>query len=213
MSNVSGNMPVRKSEWFRSSVAISGWVAAALMGLLNLPGAINSFKKELPEAAETTGLSRPIDKRFAGAWAKVPNCAVDPFEVGDLTEEAASESSGLDFRLGFEGSRVSGEIMSDALMRGYITPEVAMVGRASGATARMRVVDWIGGKATTLAEIEITRVGDDCLKFATIGESTWFPSTAFLTRQSEEAYQAIPRESELMNNIMRKISKKRSNEP
>lgn len=209
MSDASTDNSVRKSEWFRTAVAISGWVAAAFMGLLNLPAAINDFKRELPAAAEATGLSTPLDKRFRGAWGKVASCKVDPFQVGDLTEEEPPKKAELDFTLEFEGDLVSGQIISDGLARNYVYPEVTMVGQASGATAYMRVFDWMGGKATTLADIEITRVEDDCLKFRTVQESTnLFPDTALLKRQSTKAYESIPRESEMMKRVINKISRK-----
>lgn len=207
MSDVSKSS-ARKREWFRTGVAISGWVAALLMGLLDLPAAINDFRRELPAAVEATGLSTPLDKRFRGAWGRVPTCEVDAFEVGDLTEEGPAKKADLDLTLEFEGEAVTGEIISDGLMKHYVFPEVTMVGQVSGGTAHMRVFDWIGGKATTLAEIEITRAGNDCLKFKTVGETNnLFPATAFLGRQSAEAYNSIPRESEMMKRVLNRLHK------
>jgi hypothetical protein len=207
MSDVSQGS-ARKGEWFRTGVAVSGWVAALLMGILDLPAAINDFRREWPAAAEATGLSTPLDKRFRGAWGRVPTCEVDAFEVGDLTEEEPTKKADLDLTLEFEGDAVSGEIISDGLMRHYVFPEVTMVGQVSGATAHMRVFDWIGGKATTLAEIEIVRVGNDCLEFKAVGESTTlFPERAFLGRQSAAAYNSIPRESEMMKRVLNRLQK------
>lgn len=198
-----------RSEWFGTGVAVSGWVAALLMGLLNLPAAINSFNKELPSAAETTGLWVPIDKRFNGAWGMVSNCKVDPFEVGDLTESAPPTGHGLDLTLKFDGDQVSGEIISDGLRTGYIFPEVEMVGRASGSTADLRVFDWIDAKATTLAIINITRVGSNCLKFTTIRQNTdLLPATAFMARESNQEYKGIPRDSQLIKDVIKGLSNK-----
>jgi hypothetical protein len=202
------NEPVDKRNWVRTAVAVSGWVAAVFMGLLNLPAAINSFKKELPTAAESTGVWAPIDKRFDGAWAKVPECQTNPYEIGDISGEPLPGGNDLDFKLKFEGARVNGEIISDQLRKGYVTAEVEMIGETSGSTAKMRVFDWIDGKATTLANADITRVGDNCLKFETVGPRTnWFPQSALMTRETIEDYDKLSRKGELIDKVIADIRK------
>lgn len=179
------------------------------LGLLDLPAKINKFYKELPQAAENTGIWPPIDKRFDGAWKMVPQCKNDPFEVGDLynpDEKLEPKSHGLDLELAFEGHVVSGEIKSDGLAKNYITPVVPMVGHAAGSTAHLRVVDWRDGKAITVARINVSRVGDDCLDFtATANGMNYFPKHASLARQSDEEYKSIPLRYEMLERVLQKV--------
>jgi hypothetical protein len=179
------------------------------LGLLDLPEKINKFYKELPHAAENTGIWTPIDKRFAGAWKMVPQCKNDPFEVGDLDnpdEKPGPKSHGLDLELTFEGQVVNGEIMTDELAKNYVAPEVAMIGHAVGPTAHMRVVDWVDGKAITVAWIDVSRVSDNCLDFAaTTDGMNYFPKQASLARQSDDEYKSIPRRHEMLEQVMQKV--------
>lgn len=178
------------------------------LGLLDLPEKINKFYKELPQAAENTGIWPPIDKRFAGAWKMVAQCKSDPIEVGDLDnpdEKPGVKSHGLDLELTFDGQVVNGEIMTDELAKNYVTPEVAMVGHAVGPTAHLRVVDWKDAKAITVAWIDVSRVDDNCLDFtATMDGMNYFPKHASLTRQSDEEYKSIPRRHEMLEQVMEK---------
>ena len=204
MSDAVGQHGGGRRKWSSIGLAVSGWAAALFMGLLNLPAAINSFAKELPSAAETTGLWVPIDKRFGGAWGMVPDCQVDPFEVGDLTESSPQPGHGLDLILRFDRDQVSGEIISEGLRKRYVFPEVEMVGRASGPTAELRVFDWVDAKPVTLAKIDVTRVGNNCLKFTTKGQAAdFFPANAFLARESSQEYKDIPRDSQMLNDVMK----------
>lgn len=201
--------PSRSRNWFTIFLAVSGWMAAFGLGLLDLPKKINEFYKELPQAAENIGIWPPIDKRFAGAWKMVPQCKNDPFEVGDLDnpdDKPVPQSHGLDMELTFDGQVVSGEIMTDKLAKNYVAPEVAMVGHAVGPTAHMRVVDWIDGKANTVAWIDVSRVGENCLEFrSTTDEMNYFPKHASLARQSDGDYKRIPRRPELLERVLQKV--------
>jgi len=188
----------------------SGWIAALLLGLLDLPSKINSFRKELPSAAEATGIWVPIDQRFEGAWGRATTCNDDPYHVGDLTDgadQAASIGHGLDLTLKFNGSNVSGEILSEGLRQHFIFPEVEIVGRASGSTARVRIFDWIDAKPVTLAMADLTRIGTNCLKFSLVGEKTAiFPDTALLVRQADAEYRAISRESSFSRKLLERAA-------
>ena len=204
MSHTVGQHGGGRRKWSSIGLAVSGWAAALFMGLLNLPAAINSFAKELPSAAETTGIWVPIDKRFGGAWGMVPDCQVDPFKVGDLTESPPPPGHGLDLILTFDGDEVSGEIISEGLRKRYVFPEVEMVGRASGPTAELRVFDWVDAKPVTLAKIDVTRVGNNCLKFNTKGQAAdFFPANAFLARESSQEYKHIPRDSQMLGDVVK----------
>jgi hypothetical protein len=204
--------PSNNHKWLTIFLAVSGWMTALGLGLLDLPERINKFYKELPQAAENTGIWPPIDKRFAGAWKMVPQCTTDPYEVGDLDnpdEKPEPKSHGLDLELTFRGQVVNGEIMTDELAKNYVTPEVAMVGRAVGPTAHMRVVDWMNGKAITVAWVDVSRVGDNCLDFtATTDGMKYFPMHASLARQSDEDYKRIPRRYEMLERVIQKVSAK-----
>jgi hypothetical protein len=115
----------------------------------------------------------------------------------------------LDLTLKFDGDQVSGEVISDGLRKGYVFPEVEMIGRASGATAEMRVFDWINAKASTLATIQITCVSSNCLKFTTINQNTnLFPATALMARESNQEYEDILRNSQLINGLIKRFSDK-----
>lgn len=203
--------PRRSSNrnWLTIFLAVSGWMTAFGLGLLDLPEKINKFYKELPQAAENTGIWPPIDKRFAGAWKMVPQCKNDPFEVGDQDnpdKKPEPKSHGLDLELTFEGQVVNGEIMTDKLAKNYVTPEVVMIGHAVGPTAHMRVVDWMDGKAITVAWIDVSRVGDNCLDFtATTDGMNYFPKHASLARQSDDEYKSIPRRHEMLERVMQRV--------
>ena len=96
--------------------------------------------------------------------------------------------------------------MTDELAKNYVTPEVAMVGHAVGPTAHMRVVDWRDGKAITVAWINVSRVGDNCLDFtATADGMDYFPKHASLARQSDDDYKSIPRRYEMLERVMQKV--------
>lgn len=216
MTSTPSPQPSRNRNWLTIVLAVSGWMTAFGLGLLDLPEKINKFYKELPEAKENTGIWPPIDKRFAGAWKMVAQCKNDPFEVGDLDnsdEKLEPEGHGLDLELTFEGQVVSGEIMTDKLAKDYVTPEVAMVGHAVGPTAHMRVVDWIDGKAITVAWVDVSRVGENCLEFrATTDGMNYFPKHASLARQSDDEYKSIPRRHEMLERVMKKgIAEQRVN--
>lgn len=139
----------------------------------------------------------------------VPQCKSDPFEVGDLDdpdEKPEPKSHGLDLELTFDGQVVNGDIMTDKLATSYVTPEVAIVGHAVGPTAHMRVVDWIDGKAITVAWIDVSRAGDNCLDFmATTDGMNYFPKHASLARQSDEEYKSIPRRHEMLDQVIQKV--------
>lgn len=209
MTSTPPPQPASNRSWLTIFLAVSGWMTALGLGLLDLPEKINKFYKELPQAAENTGIWPPIDKRFAGAWKMVTQCKNDPFEVGDLDDpdgKPEPKSHGLDLELTFEGQVVNGEIMTDKLAKNYVTPEVAMIGHAVGPTAHMRVVDWRDGKAITVAWIDVSRVGDNCLDFtATTDRMNYFPKHASLARQTDDEYKSIPRRHEMLERVMRKV--------
>lgn len=181
------------NKWVVRLITASGWIAAGLMGFLNLPAAINSFNKELPSAAESTGVWKPIDSRFSGAWTKAENCNIDFFEVGNLSEESDTKHS-LDMMLKLDGNSASGQIISNGLRENHFYPEVEMVGEVQGSNVRMRVVDWIDGKPQTLAIISISRVNMNCLEFKTLSQaSDFFPKAAWMSRETTSEFQGISR--------------------
>ncbi len=178
--------------------AISGWIAALFMGLLNLPAQINSFRKELPAAAEGVGLWAPVDSKSNGNWSLVKTCKGDPFEVGDLDDGPAKSTlkgSGLDLALQVDGDAIHGEVMSKGLQKNFAWPEATIVGAVYRSKSRIRVLDWIGGKPVTLANVDLSRTAKGCLEFRVIDQSgEFFPQTALLKREGMDYYKSLPRD-------------------
>lgn len=202
----------------RNMFAISGWLVAVFMGLLNLPAQINSFRKELPEAAEGMGVWAPVDSRFNGDWSLVKTCKADPFDVGDLDPVSLASSpsentptpggSGLDFTLRFDGDAVHGEIMSKGLNEHFAWPEATITGTVYRSKSRIRVIDWIDSKPVTLANVDLSRTADGCLQFKVVDQrGNFFPETALLARQGKNHYQSLPRSGGLIERVMKKAMK------
>lgn len=58
--------------------------------------------------------------------------------------------------------------------------------------ARLRVVDWIGGKATTLANLQISKSNDGCIYVKTINQKeNYFPNYSILTKMDDKYYYTI----------------------
>ncbi len=195
--------------WRGKILPISGWLAAAFMGALNLPGAINSFVKEYPAAAESTGIWLPIDQRITGDWSAVQSCSLDHIDLPDLSDsdEQLRPKVGLDLHLEVQGKIISGSILSKGLSANAPQPEAFLAGLVDGTTARLQVFDWIDGKPVVFSNIKVLRTRSGCLEFevADSGRSRFFPTTAVLARQSPGYFDGLPREGGLLKQAIEDV--------
>jgi hypothetical protein len=172
-----------KLGWSAILVTISGWTVALFLGVLELPAKINSFSTQLPKSIEIVSDWLYLDKSFSGNWTSEGNIDAD----SELTN---SEGAPVSMQVRVYNGEVTGEIVSEGLKDHYIYSRIFIRGKKSGAKLQVEMFDYIAGKPTRLAVMEIEHPPknvNDVISMKLVDQfGTFLPKEARLYRTADE---------------------------
>jgi hypothetical protein len=178
--------PEPPRRWPRLLITWSGWIAAVLLGLLELPAKINSLASELPELNKNLGIWWWKDHRFTGTWTTQAE-----FELGLPEEMYSNEDHRVDLTIEVNSGELEmGEIVSTGLERHYVFSRVMLRGLVKGSKLHAEVWDYISGRPTALAPFTLEPVtigGVQLLRLTSDPTKTrLLPASVLLTRSHED---------------------------
>jgi hypothetical protein len=166
------------SSFWTIAIALSGWIAALFLGILDLPAKINSFFKELPTASENVASWWNLNKHLTGTWTSDIEGNVDATEAD--WKKATAPGGPVSMRLRVYGGKVEGEIYSKGLEEKYIYSVAMIEGVESGGEVQAIAYDFVGGKKTAIATLRIKRSANG-LEMKTVEQPIqFFPDEALL---------------------------------
>jgi hypothetical protein len=134
------------SSGWTIAIALSGWLAALFVGVLDLPQKVHSFFENAPKAKEDVVTWWNLNTDFTGSWTN----------EGDVTKPA-DKPVALEMRV--YGGRIDGEIWSDGLSD-MPHPVLLLGGNISQGGLDAYAFDFINGKEAIFATFRITKNGD-----------------------------------------------------
>lgn len=161
-------------------LAASGWIAALLLGLLELHAKINSFADEAPEASTRIGEFLHLDRQLTGAWSSSqPEGEVIAKPIDARSEALPGAPVHLSMRV-YRG-KAEGIISSGGLRDHYLYSLVELEGEAIDRGIAGVAWDIVNGEKVALARFTLepsTRGGESVLLFKSRGP--YFPRQAVL---------------------------------
>lgn len=170
-------------RWITPIVAVSGWLAALFIGLLDLPAKINSFAKEQPQATERVANWLLLDKALTGSWtSSQPEGEVIAKHIDAALD--ALEGAPVHLQMTVYRGRVEGTISSGGLGKLYPFSLVELEGRSRAGHIEGTAWDVVNGEKVALGGFTLTpaeRNGEPVLLFDIVRQSAkFFPSKAIL---------------------------------
>jgi len=130
--------------------AASGWIAATLVYILNLPAAVNGFLDEAPKATERVlDLALWNSSAFTGNWG----------DEGDI-DAPSPDGNYVRLVLVSKDGAISGLIGSEKMKEGYIASAMSIDGHNGRGDADIEVFDYVGGKRLTYATGKLASAPD-----------------------------------------------------
>jgi hypothetical protein len=119
------------------------------------------------------------DAEWTGQWSSFPEGIVDIADM-DLSE-------GIDLKLNIasQNGEIGGEIATGAICKNVPLDFLLISGKVSGKTARITVWDFVGGRKTHFADIELIRDNHVITVKPVSGQTEWFPSGARIGRHPD----------------------------
>lgn len=175
---------LRIRGWVKVVAGIGGWVAALLLGLLDLPAKIDSFIDEKPKTITRIEDWLFVDKTLSGKWSSAPEGDVIAKPTDPHLD--ALEGAPVDVELRVYRGKVEGTIGSDGLSKHYVFSRVSIDGQVVNRIVEAIAWDAIGGEKVALAKFRLEpaeRGGEAVLNFSAGEQATGlFPDRAILWR-------------------------------
>lgn len=166
-------------------ILLSGWIAAALVGILNLPGELNSFYAQKGEAWLHIAPKSANPATYLGRWTNDPGLRPDENLITDGTPQVDHGTVQLYLRQDKSGD-LSGEIVT-SLLGASMTPwsRVNITGHVSPLGGfRGEVWDIVRNRHHVIAEFDLApsnEVNGQALRFTANAEfSRYVPSNTVL---------------------------------
>jgi hypothetical protein len=190
------DLPISKSGrglripgWVKVAAGIGGWVAALLLGLLDLPAKINSFIDEKPKAITRIEDWLFVDKTLSGKWSSAPEGDVIAKPTDPRLD--ALEGAPVDVELHVYRGAVEGMIGSAGLGKHYVFSQVQIEGQLIRGIVDAIAWDVIGGEKVALAKFQLEpgeRGGEAVLMLRVVKQAPGlFPERAILWRTEATA--------------------------
>jgi hypothetical protein len=176
--------------WGRWLFFGSGWVAAVLVGVLELPAKIVSFSESYGPAKEAT-LNAVIDyRKYVGRFSSDPNASLDRNLVGGDTKPSDEGDIQLDIEYLGNG-KYRGEIRSAYMAKHALAPwSRVMIDGKVGLTGTFEGVVWdiVGGGRASYALFRLSPADESngSLRLTPTSENDIFPGEVALWRTDFE---------------------------
>lgn len=172
-------------RWVSFGLAGSGWIAALLLGLLELPAKINSFYKERDEASQHLADAAFLNEELSGSWMTgQPEGKV--IAIPAAADEVMQEGAPIHLSMRVYRGAVEGVIVSEGLRKRHIFSMAELEGKEDGGAVGGVAWDVISGKRVNLATFLLTPsevAGEPVLRFKVVQQGMrYFPETAILRR-------------------------------
>jgi len=189
----SGRMPAgtpanqKKPRWLtggRWLVFGSGWVAAAFVGVLELPAKIVSFSENYAPAKETTLNAAVGYQRYVGRFSSDPNAWIGRNVVGDSTHPP--DEGDIQFDIEYLGhGEYSGEIRSAYMAEHALAPwSRVMINGKVGLAGTFQGVVWdiVNGGRASYASFRLSpeEASNGSLRLTPTSENDVFPGEVVL---------------------------------
>jgi hypothetical protein len=105
-------------RWLRLTLFVSGWVAAAFIGLLTLPAKINSIFEDTPKAYEKASNWWNLNTKISGTWTSSVEGWIDATDEDRRLQGGNERPVVIQVRV-YSGE-ANGEIYSEGLKNSYV---------------------------------------------------------------------------------------------
>lgn len=177
-------MPSRVPHWFKIAFAVLGWVVAAFLGLLDLPGKVNAFFKEYPKATENVATWWNLNKNFTGTWTS--DIEGDIASTDEDRRLQGGDRGPVVIKMRVYGGFADGEIYSEGLKNSYVASRIFLKGETDGSDhLDAFMYDYIGGEPKNLALLRFA-YANGFIQFKTVKQGGPFlPEEAKLHRDGK----------------------------